>query len=427
MDKRKKNIIGWAFYDVANSTYATIIATTIYNAYFVTEVAGRAVGTDTATLLLGIVTTVSSVIIAVSAPIIGTIADAFSAKKRALLIATIGCVLATASLALFAPGQYTGAMIALTIASVAYGTGEDIIAAFLPEIATRKNIGKVSAIGWAAGYSGGLIALGICFLYVSWASGRGQTPVEYTPDIALICALLYGCVSIPTFLWLDEDKHELSAAAMRRNYIKIAFARLRNTYRRSKHYRDLFSFLIALFVFSCGTTTVIQLAAVYAERVLSFSVSETISMIFAVNITSAVGALIFGWLQDRVGSVKTIAMALLLWIAAVLVAVVAAEKWHFWLSANFVGLAMGGTGSASRALVGRFSPEKRTGEFLGLWGLAIKFATAVGPLTFGIVTKITDGNLRMALLASLVFFIVGLLLMGRVNDERGVAAAQKIQ
>jgi MFS transporter, UMF1 family len=419
----RKELVGWAMYDMANSTFATVIVTTVYNAYFVREVAGSVVGADKGTLLLGVATTIASLLIVLSAPLIGAITDALRIRKKVLLVATIICVLATVGLAFIQPGQYIPAMILLIVASVAYGTGEDLAAAFLPEISPRANIGIISAIGWAAGYMGGLLALAISLAYVWWARGQGMGVHEYVPVVTLICASLFALAAVPTFLWVRE-RGEKQVNPSRHDLFRIGFERLTDTFHHARQYRDLFNFLIALFVFACGSTTIIQLAMVYADQVLNFTPQDAIIMMCVVHVTSAIAALAFGRIQDKVGSIKTLFICSLLWIVTIVVAYLSTEKWHFWIAANTVGAALGGTGSVSRALVGSLAPRDRTGEFLGLWGMAIKLATAVGPLTFGIATMLSGNNFRVAILTTLFFIISGIVLAFRVNERRGILAAE---
>jgi UMF1 family MFS transporter len=147
-------------------------------------------------------------------------------------------------------------------------------------------------------------------------------------------------------------------------------------------------------------------------------------MILVVSVTAAIGAAVFGMVQDRIGAIKTLAITLSIWTVAILIACMATEKVHLWIAANFVGVAMGATGSAGRALVGQFSPRGRSGEFLGLWGMAHKLATCIGAITFGVVTHLSGNNYRVALLSCAVFFIGGLVLLWRVDEKRGRLAAK---
>lgn len=421
----KGEIAAWAAYDIANATYGTVVATAVYNAYFVEVICGQAAGGKAlGTFLLSvIIIPLSAIAIVFTAPVLGTIVDAMAAKKRMLFVTTTLCILCTATLSMIPPGEIWAAVIALTLANFFFGTGEDLIASFLPELSTQENMGRISSIGWGAGYVGSLIALGLCFVYFNYAKSIGQQQTEYVPFAMLICAILFFVFSLPTFIFLKE-RATAQPDAVGKNYIKVGFERLRHTIDHARHYRDLFNFLLTLCVYSCGSTAVIHLASVYAQQVLHFTAQESVIMILVVSVTAAIGAAVFGFVQDRIGAIKTLAITLSIWTVAILIACMATEKVHLWIAANFVGVAMGATGSAGRALVGQFSPRGRSGEFLGLWGMAHKLATCIGAVTFGVVTHLSGNNYRVALLSCAVFFIGGLVLLWRVDEKRGRLAAK---
>jgi len=420
-------ILAWASYDVANSVYGTVVATAVYSAYFVSVIAGNLPGRSPAfpTVMLELLIAGSSILIVLTAPIIGTICDATASKKKMLFCSTLLCILGTAGLSVIGPGQWIAAMIVMGIANTAFFTGEDLIAAFLPEIAHKDDMGRISAIGWAAGYVGSLLSLGTCVAYMSWAQKRGYTNTQYVPQTMMLCAVYFGIAVIPTFLWLKE-RAVPDATIQGKSYLVVGFRRLKQTITHARHYCDLFNFLITLFVYSCGTTTVFHFAAVYAQQVLHFTMQDLVTMILVVSITGAVGAAIFGTFQDKLGSIKTLALALMFWMVAILLAVTAQEKTQFWIAANLVGCAMGASGSVGRALVAEFSPPGRSGEFLGLWGMAVKLATCVGALSLGSIVYLTHNNLRAAMLSLELFFVIGILLLFRVDEKRGKQAATEV-
>lgn len=424
----KGEILAWASYDIANATYGTVVATAIYNAYFVSTIATPAAANGimqgaSGTVLLTIVICLSAFSIVLTAPILGTIVDATASKKKMLFISTALCILCTASLGFIEPGQVWFAMLALYLANTFFGTGEDLIASFLPELSTQEHMGRVSALGWAAGYVGSLIALGLSYAYIEWAKQAGAVSTQYVPQTMLICAGMFALFAIPSFVFLKE-RAKPDPLARAGHYFYVGFQRLGHTVGHARHYRDLFNFLLTMFVYSCGTTTLIHLASVYAQEVLKFTTQECINMILSVSVTAAVGAGIFGYVQDKIGSIRTLLITLTIWTIATFIAFGAQEKWQLWLSCNLVGIAMGATGSAGRALVGQFSPAGRSGEFLGLWGMAHKLATAIGALSFGTVVYLSGNNYRMAVLSCAVFFVVGMILLLRVNEQRGRLAAK---
>jgi UMF1 family MFS transporter len=419
----RREIFAWAMYDFANSGYTTVVLTAIFNAYFVSVVAGDGVDhAGRATLLWTVATSITNLLVLLSAPIIGAIADHGAHKKRFLFITTTGCVLFTAMLALVGRGDVWLGMGLLVLSAFMFHSSEDLIAGFLPEIAAPEDMGRVSGYGWSLGYLGGLLVLGLCLLYVQYAQAHGEAVTDYIPVTMLITAGAFALAAAPTFLWLRE-RAVPQAMPHGQSYLTVGFARVRDTLTHVRRYRDLFRFLITLAVYYCGIYTVVVLAAVYAQQVMGFGTQETIIMILVVNITAAVGAFGFGLVQDRLGSVPTLAFTLAIWVAALVLAYFIETRTGFWVVANLVGVALGSSQSAGRALVGLFSPPGRAAEFFGLWGFAGKLASIVGPLVYGAITFITVGNQRLALISTAVFFILGLLLLLTVNEKRGRAAA----
>ncbi len=411
-------------YDFANSGYTTVVLTAVFSVYFVGVVAGGDSAPDrgSATLLWTLALGITNFLVLISAPVLGAMADHRAHKKRYLAITTTGCVIFTAMLGFVGQGDVALGMLLVILASLMFATGENLIAAFLPEIAAQKDMGRISGYGWALGYFGGLLVLGLSLAYISWAEQQGHAATQFVPVTMWITAAAFALAALPTFLWLPE-RAVPQPLLPRENYLRIGFRRVRDTLSHARHFRDLFRFLLTLAVYYSGIYTVIVLAAVYAQQVMGFSTQETIGMILVVNVTAAVGALAFGLLQDRLGSVMTLALTLLIWIAALVLAFFTETRGGFWLVANLIGVALGSSQSAGRALIGQFSPPARSAEFFGLWGLAGKLAAIVGPISYGVITYLSYGNHRLALLGTASFFIVGLILLATVNERRGRAAA----
>jgi UMF1 family MFS transporter len=419
-----KEIFAWAMFDFANSSYSVVVMTTIFNTYFVGEIAGGHTPSSSglATLLWTLAVAISNLLIVLSAPIIGAFADHSANKKRLLSITTVCCAVFTALLSLTHAGMVPLAVFFIVMANFAYGTGENLIAAFLTEIASREKMGRISAIGIALGYFGGPVMLALCLAYIHWAQQQHHPSTQFVPICMVMVAIAYVLGTMPTFFWLKE-RAVASKESTAHNFVKIGFDRLRSTIKNAAKFQDLFRFLLTLVVFSCGTATVIVLAAIYAQQVIGFGPQETIVMILVVNVTAAIGAFAFGHLQDKIGSVSTLKITLSIWALAITLACFINSKQQFWCDAFLIGVAMGSTQSTARALIGQFSPPGRSAEFFGLWGLAVKFASIIGPVTFGLISFITNGNQRMAILSTAVFFIAGFILMTTVNEKRGIAAA----
>lgn len=421
----RREQLAWCFYDFANSGYTTVVLTAIFNAYFVGVVAVSVNMTNpgTATLLWTLTMATANAIVLLSAPILGAIADYAAGKKCFLLVSTLGCVLFTALLSLVGPGDVKLAIFLVILATIMFSTGENLIAAFLPEITTPNNMGRLSGLGWTIGYLGGLVTLGCCLIYVQWSQTQGNNAADYVPITNLIVAVIFALAATPTFLWLKERAIARQKQTVM-GYFRVGYRRLYHTIVNAREHQDLFRFLITLTIYHAGINTVIVLAAVYAQEVMGFETNDTLMLILVVNITAAIGAFTFGQLQDRIGSKNCLAMTLVIWIIAILLAYNATTIDLFWLAANLIGIALGASQSASRALVGQFSPPQRSGEFFGLWGLAVRLAAIIGPLSYGAVIFILDGNHRLAILSTLAFFILGLLLLMTVNEQRGRQSAK---
>ena len=414
---RPREVWGWMMFDFANSGYTTVVITAVFNAYFVAVVAGKAVW---ATFAWTLALSVSYALIVVTAPLIGAYADAHAAKKRLLAITTIGCVAATAALALVGPGDLALGITLLVVSNFFFGTGENLIAAFLPELAKGSALGKVSGWGWALGYIGGLVSLGACLAYVTWAQAQGQSSAQFVPVAMLITALLFAVSALPTFLCLRERATPQSVPG---GAYASAFTRTRETLRDAGRYRDLMRFLVCILFYQGGVQAVITLAAIYAEQAMQFSTQQTIMLILVVNVTASIGALAFGHAQDKLGHVRTLAITLVGWCVMVLLAWRADGPAMFWVAANIAGICLGASQSAGRALVGYMSPPDRRAEFFGLWGLAVKLSSILGPITYGLVSWMSGGDHRLAILITGSYFVVGLALLAGIDAQRGHLAA----
>ncbi len=417
---RKREVFGWAMYDFANSGYTTVVLTAVFNAYFVGVIAGDASwGTFAWTSTLA----ASSAIVMLTMPSLGAFADLRAAKKRLLALTTAGCVLTTALLARAGPGDLWFAVFAVVLSNLFYSYGESLIAAFLPELARRDALGRVSGWGWSFGYFGGMLTLGLSLGYVLWAQGQGLPATHFVPVTMLITAAVYGAASLATFALLRERARP-QAGALQASGLRASLQRLAQTWRHARDFRDFVWLMACAVAYQAGISVVIALAAVYAEQVLGFKQTQTMVLIFLVNIASAVGAFAFGYGQDRIGHKLALGITLVGWIVMTLLAVAATDATLFWVAAVVAGLCMGSSQSAGRALAGAFAPESRLAEFFGLWTFAVRLAAIIGPMTYGLVTLATAGNHRLAILSTGGFFVLGLLLLAKVDVGRGIAAAR---
>ena len=410
---RPVEVWAWAMFDFANSGYTTVVLTAIFSAYFVSVVAENAAwGTLAWTLSLA----VSYALVMFTGPLIGAYADVHAAKKRLLMVTTVGCVLGTAALATVGRADLALAIVLIVISNYCFGTGENLIAAFLPEIANGESMGKVSGWGWGLGYVGGLLSLGLCLAYLKWASDQGVATEAAVPVTMLITAALFAVASLPTFLLLKERARPQAGPG---HVFQDTFGRLRETLHRARRFEDLWRFLVCIVFYQAGIQAVISLAAIYAEQAMGFTTKETLLLLLVTNVTASVGALLFGQVQDRIGHKATLAITLVLWIGTILLVWAAQGATVFWIAANLVGICLGASQSAGRALVGYLSPEKHVAEFYGLWGLAVKLSAIVGPVTYGLVSWFSSGDHRLAMIMTGTFFVVGLVLLFTVDVRRG--------
>ena len=417
---QRREVFGWAMYDFANSGYTTVVLTAVFNTYFVGVAAGNA---PWATFAWTLTLAASSLVVMLTMPALGAHADLHASKKKLLAFTTVGCVGATALLALVGPGDLWLAAFAVLVSNVFYAYGESLTAAFLPELARADSIGRVSGWGWSFGYFGGMLSLGLSLAYVLWAQRQGLPASHFVPVTMLITAAVYGIASLATFALLRE-RAQPQPAPVGGGGLWPALQRLAATWVRAREYRD-FCWLLACAVFyQAGIAVVIALAAVYAQEVLGFAQVQTMMLVFLVNIAAALGAFAFGYGQDRVGHKPALGLTLVGWIVMTVLAALATGPALFWVAAVIAGLCMGSSQSAGRALAGVYAPAAQRGEFYGLWTFATRLASIAGPLTYGLVTWLTGGNHRLAILSTAAFFVVGLLLLLPMNVARGIAAAE---
>ena len=414
---RRREVWAWAMYDFANSGYTTVVLTAVFNAYFVGVVAGNA---DWATLAWTLALAASNAMVMLLMPALGAYADARAAKKRLLAVATVGCVTSTALLAGAGPGDLWLAVVAVILSNLFYAIGESLIAAFLPELARSESMGTVSGWGWSFGYFGGMLTLGLSLGWVLSAQARGESAQSFVPVTMLITAAVYALAAVPTFVLLRERAipQSTQSASWRDSWLRLV-----HTWREARALKD-FAWLLACGAsYQAGITVVIALAAVYAEQVLGFKQSQTMVLIFLVNIAAAAGAFAFGHWQDRLGHRRGLAFTMAGWLLMIVLAYLAQSATLFWCAAIVAGLCMGSSQSAGRAMVGLLAPVNRRAEFYALWSFATRLSALIGPLTYGLVTWMTGGDHRVAILSTGVFFIIGLLLLRPIDMARGQRAA----
>ena len=413
---KRKEVFGWAMYDFANSGYTTVVITAVFAAYFVGAVANKA---EWATLAWTSALSISYAIVMLTMPAMGEWADRHAAKKKLLMAVTAACVVGTAALSWVGPGQVALALVLIIISNTFYSYGESLTASFLPELAKPEAMGRISAWGWAWGYLGGMLTLGICLAYVLWAQGQGQTAGQFVPITMLMTAGIYALSAGVTFVLMKEH----STPQLTRQPQNSYWRQLATTFNEAKAYKDFMQLMACAVAYQGGVAVAITLAAIYAEQVIGFQPQETMVLIFVLNIAALVGSLILGYAQDKIGHKLALSLTLWGWALTCVVAALSTSKEMFWWAAALAGVCMGSSQSTGRAMAGLLIPSHRLAEFFGLWSFAIRLASILGPMGYGLITWLTDGNQRLAIAATTSLFLLGWLLLLPVKLQRGQAYA----
>jgi len=431
---RRREVFGWAMFDVANSAYTTIIITVAFNSIF----AGLIVGPDAGTadkyswgnFLWAAVVSTAAFLAAVLSPLFGAMSDVSSARKKFLALSVALCSGATAALYFIRQGDVEAAAALIIISNLGFSLSENFISSFLPHISTPKNIGKISGLAWGMGYFGGLLSI----ILVQSATGLVYESQHYESLrlVGPLTAAFFIVFAVPTFLFVREPTVALSHTTNLRQAIINSYKELGATFRNLRHFRDLTRFLTSFFFFQGGLAIVISFAALYGKQVIGIEGKWQTIFFVGLQLTAAAGAFSFGFLQDRIGALRSINITLVIWITTIVLiyfvkplsAVFEVDpKLMFIMVGNFAGFCLGATQSSARALVGLFSPPERSGEFYGFWGLAGKMAAVTATITFGFLQRVF--SLENAMLFCSSFFILGFLLNLGVDEKRGRTAAAR--
>ena len=413
---KRREITSWCLYDFANSAFTTLIVTFIFSEFFTRVIAADNVS---GTVIWSRAVNISAIIVALSTPVLGAIADFSQKKKLFLLLATLQTIIFTVCLFFMGPGMAFMAAVLFIVANVGFEGANVFYNAFLPEIATSKNIGRISGYGWALGYVGGLVALIIALQMVqSWIPEDGYLNVRST---TLLVAVWYAVFSIPIFLYLRERGQTCQVEPG--TYIREGFRRVGETFRHLKNYREAAKLLVARLVYNDGLVTVFSFGAIYASAVFGMETADVILLGITLNVTAAIGAFALGFVNDWIGGKPTNAITLLVLNISAIVCATAETRTGFWIAAAGIGLMVGPNQAASRSLLGVMIPEEKHGEFFGFFAFSGKLASVAGPFVYGSVVGAT-GSHRIAMASIVVFFVGGLALLMTVDEKAGIAAAR---
>jgi UMF1 family MFS transporter len=412
--RHRKDALAWALYDWANSAFATTVMAGFFPVFF-KEYWGGGVPATVSTLRLGWANSLAGLLIALSAPILGSVADRGGMRKRFLLFFTLAGVAATAGLSLVPGGGWRGAFVLYVLATVGFAGGVMFNDALLTSVADEATLDRVSALGYALGYVGG----GVLFALNVWMATRPDlfgfpSPAAAVRFSFVTVAVWWLVFSLPLFRMVREPPPSARGAAG--GAVAGGIRQLADTFREARRHRNVFLFLLAYWIYIDGVDTIIRMAVDYGLS-LGF---RSQSLILALLITQFVGfpaALLFGRIGQRQGPRTGILIALAVYAGVTLWGYRMEREGEFYLLAVVVGLVQGGVQSLSRSLFARLIPPDKPAEFFGLYNIMGKFAVIAGPLIMGQTAALT-GNPRASILALNLFFVAGGILLLRVKVER---------
>ncbi|MCH8537622.1 MAG: MFS transporter [Alkalimonas sp.] len=429
----KREIFGWSMFDFANQGYTLLIITVIFGDLFTRVIVADAPDYRLGNLLWSISLAISYLMVVVANPICGAVMDYTASRKRFLFISYLLTVGATAMLYWVEPGWWWPAMLLIIISNFAYAIGEGFIASFLTDLGPRKALGWISGLGWSLGYVGGLIATAFALFFLGDVSLENYQTIRWVGPFAAGFFLL---AAIPTFIWLRErgTKRQLPAG---KSLLSVAFSRLHTTWSAMHQFRDLRILLVSIFFAMAGIYIIIAFSFIYGAQVIGWDEQVRVLMFVTVQITAALGAIGFGFLQSWIGAKITYIMTLSLWLLAILAIwqtpqlTLWFQQWFnvdwqaqyvFLVAGVLAGASLGSSQSAARALVGVFTPLVKSAEFFGFWGMATKLAAVFGMVGLGLMQWAF--GLADAILFCLLLFVLAIVAVLPVQEARGSEVAE---
>jgi len=387
-----KRILAWCLYDFANSAYSAVIVVAVFGVYYATHIVGNEHGLGD--LWWGRAISMSLLLVVLTGPLLGALADRAGLRKRFFIAFTALCIGCIALFTTLQPGMVLQGFALIALANFAFESSQIYYNAYLPDIAPPHRLGTVSGLGFAIGYLGSIVGLVVAL------------PLVHARQFNLLWVLVaafFAVFSIPAFLAMPADR---ARPEKQINFVRLVRDVLGN--------QPLRRFLLAYFLYFDGVETTIVFSGIYAATTLKFSTPEVIKLFLAVQFSALAGALLLARPTDRWGAKNVIRLTLLLWIGVSVSAYFAATKPAFVAVAVTAGLGLGSIQAASRALMASLIPVGKESELFGFYALCGKSSSILGPLVFGAVSYLA-GNQRAAVAAVGMFFVVGLLLLLRVR------------
>jgi len=418
----------WYWYDFGNSAYAAVVLLAVYSAYFQGTVVGGAEGSR----LWGIAVGIAMLVVAVTAPILGTISDFSASKKRFLFFYTALSCGFTALLFFVQQGTIFIGMLFFILAEIGYRSAQVFYNALLPDIADQEEMGRVSGNGWAFGSFGGIICLLIVLAGILLIGGGLIVRLSLA-----FTAVFFAASAVPIFLWVRE-RAKPNNLPQGENYISLAFKRLTATFHEVKSFREFLKFMVAFLIYNDGVLMMLDFGAILGAVLFGMTQQELIIFMIIVQVTSVVGAYIGGLVASDYGSKWSLVGSLVLMIVPVVWLYFTQNKLAFYIIGGLAGFALTGVQSVSRTMVGLMAPEGKSAEFFGFFAVAGKATSFIGPTVFGLLAAGLTSNLirsgqptalaeqlghRGALFAIIAFLLVGLVILLTVNEKKARAQA----
>jgi UMF1 family MFS transporter len=396
-------IVAWCLYDFANSSVSAIVVATIFPVWYAQAIVGDAEGRGD--FWWGLASATTMIIVAVTSPLLGGIADHAGVRKPFFVGLTLASVAGSALLATLEPGMVVRGFLLAVLTLVTYEAAIVYYNAYLPALAPPGRLGRVSAMGFAVGYAGSIVAFIAAYPFAA-AKMYGACFVVTAAQFALF--------ALPSFVTLPSDaRHPMALRRAVTRGLADTVATLREIVTEPACLA-LRRFLVAYLLFEDGVNTVIFFAGIFASKTLGFSFPEIIVLFMLVQLTALLGSAAWARPTDHRGPKFVITATLVQWIAVTVLAYVVRAKWQFWVVAILAGTGLGAIQAASRAFMASLIPKDREAEFFGFYSLVGKTGAILGPLVFGGVSRAMMGDQRVAIAAVGLFFVGGLVLLARV-------------
>jgi UMF1 family MFS transporter len=403
---RQKTVLYWAFYDWANSAFATTIMAGFFPIFF-KQYWSVAADASVSTFRLGVANSLASFVLALLAPLLGAIADRGSARLRFLLGFTVLGVVASAGLYWVQQGAWQWAATMYVAASMGFWGGLIFYDSLLLDVSPPQNYDLVSGFGYGMGYLGGglLFALNIWMTLQPAVFGLADAAAAVKVSF-LTVALWWSLFSLPLLFGVQEKA--ASRPLPFKQALRAGCSELAKTFHEIRRYRALLLFLLAYWLYIDGVNTVIKMAVDYGLA-LGFPTNSLIIALLIVQFVGFPAALLFGWLGNRYGTLGGIFIGITVYIGVTIYAVFMDDVKEFYYMAIAIGLVQGGVQSLSRSYFGSLVPKDRAGEFFGFYNMMGKFASVIGPALMG-TTALFVGS-RYSILSLVLLFVAGSILL----------------